>query len=444
MKSGFTEKELIRIWQRQLLNADGALTEDGQPLQIIHPGWLNDGGGPDFKDAVILIGQELVRGDIEVHLSPDGWFEHGHHLDVAYNRVILHVVMWADDGKPARLQNGGEAPTLVLSKYANIPVSQWSVVRSPSAVSTLPCRETVACLSKETMAQLLDKAGEERFLGKARRLQKDLFSLEAGQALYEGIMTALGYSRNKLPFLELARRLPLRRLEAKEDCSETEWLAQKQALLIGASGLLDASSVWLERALGKRQMRKMLKYAAVLTCPEALPRDAWHLVKVRPNNSPPVRLSAMSHLLQRYREMGLLEGLLNLVERAPPGRDGPKSLEAGLIVAENGVTLLGKERADEIIVNVLLPFTFVLSQTNPELGSKAREIYFLYPRLSANSVEAEMTERLGLSTGLVNSARRRRLNGSLVNSASRQQGLIHIYKNFCCQGKCNGCALGQL
>jgi hypothetical protein len=32
----------------------------------------------------------------------------------------------------------------------------------------------------------------------------------------------------------------------------------------------------------------------------------------------------------------------------------------------------------------------------------------------------------------------------LVNSAQRQQGLLHIYKTLCSQGKCDSCPLGKM
>jgi len=86
------EMEFVRIWQHQWLAQESLVTEDGQAVEVIHPGRFNDEEGPDFRDAIIVIGRELSRGDIEVHLKADDWQEHGHHRDANYNRVILHVV----------------------------------------------------------------------------------------------------------------------------------------------------------------------------------------------------------------------------------------------------------------------------------------------------------------------------------------------------------------
>jgi len=123
-------------------------------------------------------------------------------------------------------------------------------------------------------------------------------------------------------------------------------------------------------------------------------------------------------------------------------------LENGLMVSANGYwvshsdfgansqirnqALIGSRRAAEIIVNVLLPFTLAWSRLSlqPELGRKAINLYHHYPKLAVNSVERHMRNQLGLSS-------------SLVNSARRQQGLIHIYNTLCTQGKCNSCPLGN-
>ena len=92
--------------------------------------------------------------------------------------------------------------------------------------------------------------------------------------------------------------------------------------------------------------------------------------------------------------------------------------------------LLGRGRAADIVVNVLLPFVYAWSRlkANPELERKSVELYQQYPKLPINTVERHMITQLGLN---INS----------VNSARRQQGLIHIYRSLCTQGKCSHCPL---
>jgi hypothetical protein len=180
---------------------------------------------------------------------------------------------------------------------------------------------------------------------------------------------------------------------------------------------------------------------------EAMPPNSWHLFRIRPNNFPIRRLVAMSYLIIRYRRKGMPEEMVNIIREAPLNK-GHRRLEAALVVNTDGYrashfdfgarsriespTLLGRGRAADIVVNVLLPFVFAWGKLNsqPELSRKAFTLYHNYPRLSTNTMERHMIKQIGLDS-------------SLVNSAQRQQGLIHIYNTLCTQGKCDCCRLGH-
>ncbi len=432
------ESQVVKIW-RQLVNNIPLVTEGGESLTIIYPGRVNDNRGPDFRDAVVATSRGVKKGDIEVHVKSSDWQAHRHHHDPFYNRVILHVVMWHDT-KVAISQCREEVPVLALHKYITSPTGQY-----PSKPSNMPCLRVVDHLPDSVMAQFLDTVGEERFLGKATRFHTDLVKTEASQCLYQGIMMALGYARNKAPFLELASRLPLRVLEslAQGQITDEECLAQQQALLLGTAGLLP-SQRHQESSSGDKWVDRLERLWACFAPTEVMSHHDWHLFKVRPNNFPTRRLVAMSYLTLRYSERGICDGVVNTIRELPAGKNG---LEKGLMVTTSGYwashfdfgrklespTLIGRNRAADIVVNVLLPFTHAWGKLTgqPELATKAIDLYRRYPRLVENTVERHMRSQLGLSR-------------NLVNLAQRQQGLIHIYKTLCSQGRCNYCRLGQL
>jgi hypothetical protein len=443
------ESQIIKVWQYQLLDRTELATEGGEPIEIIYPGRINDDQGADFRDAVIAIRGKLIKGDIEVHVKSSGWQAHQHHRNPVYNRVILHVVMWHDTEMAANLQNGEHIPTLALHKYVKSP-SQWAEGEYPPAALGMPCFRAAERLTTGIIAEFLVSAGEARFLAKAARFQSDLAQMGASQSLYQGIMGALGYSKNKLPMLKLSRRLPLQNLESitKGRTSEEECLARQQALLLGTAGLLPSPGSNWHQGNDDKWIDKLERLWASSHPTEAMSRNEWHLFKVRPNNSPIRRIIAMSYLIHRYRRKGVFEELVNMVNEVPANK-GYCRLEKGLLVTTNGYwashfdfgsgsrmrspTLLGSRRAADIIVNVLLPFTFAWSQftSQPELERKAFDLYRCYPRLAANTVERHMMNQLGLSS-------------RLVNTAQRQQGLIHIYNTLCTQGGCNSCPLGEV
>ncbi len=436
--SNLKESQVVKMWQ-QLGNNVPLVTESGEPLVVIYPGRINDDRGADFRDAVVATSNGVQKGDIEVHVKSSDWRAHGHHHDPVYNRVILHVVMWHD--RQVVPNQGGEAvPVLALDKYMVSRSSQYPV-------EDMPCRRTVGYLSDSVMPQFLDAAGEERFLAKTAEFNADLAQMEASQCLYRGMMVALGYSKNKAPFRELARRLPLRLLEsvAHGEATDEECLARQQALLLGTAGLLPSQrpvrhqeanpdDIWVDR---------LERLWASFSPTEVMSHHDWNLFKVRPNNSPTRRIAAMSYLVVRYRERGMFDGVVDMVRKSLANK---KRLEQGLVVTADGYwashfdfgpgrrlespTLLGGHRAADIVVNVLLPLASAWGKLagQPELENNAVDLYHCYPRLVENSVERHMRNQLGLSR-------------SLVNSAQRQQGLIHIYSSLCAQGKCHRCPL---
>lgn len=443
-----SESLIIKIWQHLLLNGTELTTERGKPLKIVYPGRINDNRGADFRDAVIATNGGLIKGDIEVHVKSSDWRAHRHHHDPVYNRVILHVVMW-HNSEATNLQNGKGIHILDLHKYIKSPISQWLDRIEPPASLNMPCLKASEHLTTGIMAEFLDSAGEKRFLAKAAKFHTDLAQMEASQSLYQGIMGALGYSRNKLPFLELAHRLPLQILESitQGKISDEECLARQQALLLGTAGFLPSQrqSRHQENELDDKWIDQLERQWVSSPRTKAMPPSAWHLFRVRPNNSPIRRLAAMSYLILRYKVKGIFEELVNIVKEEPT-RQGYHRLQKGLVVTSNGYwashfdfssgsrirnqALIGSRRAADIVVNVLLPFTLAWSKvaSQPELERKTLDLYRRYSRLSANSVEKHMRNQL-------------RLSSNLVNSARRQQGLTHIYNTLCTQGRCNSCPL---
>lgn len=444
--NALSEGEVVCLWQRQARTGAVLTTAGGEPVEIIYPGRINDGQGADFRDAVVSVGGRLLKGDIEVHVRSSDWQAHRHHRDVAYERVVLHVVMRDDSRTATCLRNGGSVPVVSLDRCSGAD--------TPRASGHMACAGMAQTGGRDRLVEILDVAGEARFLAKVAGFRGDVDRMGAGQALYRGVMGALGYAGNKLPFLRLAERLPLDRLErgAREAATEEECLAWLQSRLLGTAGLLPS-----QRWGGQR--RDGLDDACVATLEElwasagtaigetgVMSPEVWHLSGVRPHNSPVRRLVAMSHLVHRYRERGMLDGLLGETAEESLSSGGPRRLEEVLMVAAHGYwasrsdfgrgsrtdspTLLGRPRASDIVVNVLLPFAFAWARSGrgPDQAAAALAVYRRYPILSANVLERHMRAQLGVVDGLIGSAR-------------QQQGLIHIYESRCTQGRCQVCEL---
>ena len=429
-----SEKLITLMWQ-QLLGRE-LITEGGERIKVIYPGRVNSDNGPDFRDTIIAIdGSNLLKGDIEVHVKPSDWYNHGHHFDSEYNNVILHVVTKHDGNSITVAQNGKPVPVVCL------PYELWyQAYLIP--YYRLPCFQLTKRRDEQALMELLGIAGEERFRQKASLFQAICQQEEAGQVLFQGMMRALGYSKNMKPFEELAHRVPLNFIEGIE---LRESLVLKQVWLLGTAGLLPSQRL-CGGFLKEREVQELEQiWQLIAKKAKTMSENDWNFSHIYPNNSPVRRIVAQSYLLQRYRETGLLRGILQLVKEAPLIA-GYRWLEDSLIVFGNGYwqdhfdfdvgaktrksALLGHGKAAEIIINVILPFAFSRGEIASEAGlkEKAIELYNHYPKLAENELTSHMARQLCLED-------------TADFTACQQQGLIHIFRNNCREGRCSECPL---
>jgi hypothetical protein len=86
-----TEAKFQLLWKKQAFADQVLVTTSGKKIQLLKPGTINFGPGPDFLGACLRIDNEEHTGNIELHLHAKDWYNHGHHKDSMYDSVILHV-----------------------------------------------------------------------------------------------------------------------------------------------------------------------------------------------------------------------------------------------------------------------------------------------------------------------------------------------------------------
>jgi len=198
VKPGRGEARLAALWEA---GARGALRlEDGRALRVVFPGVPGGGAGPDFREAMLDAGGDLLRGDVEIHLRASGWRAHGHHRDPAYAGVVLHVVGENDSGAAATLHAGGRAIAVL-------------VLRQPQAQGAFPPPFTPPCALATARGSdpgpALERLGLRRLRMKAARAALLVEASGPGQALYAHALETLAGPANRSAFAALARRLPL-------------------------------------------------------------------------------------------------------------------------------------------------------------------------------------------------------------------------------------------
>jgi hypothetical protein len=127
------------------------------------------------------------------------------------------------------------------------------------------------------------------------------------QLLYEGLMEGMGFAKNRVPFLFLARAVNLGALR-RFGLDDRETVA---AILFGAAGLLPRSVPDAESRLYVRTLRRRwARLRPVLCVPLLHPAD-WLFFRLRPANFPPARLAAVAGLLPVLFGKGALHGILS-------------------------------------------------------------------------------------------------------------------------------------
>jgi hypothetical protein len=212
----FAEKLLQKIWLRGDFDRANAVLSDGRRVRIVHPGKWNLLGGPDFADARLRFGDHCERetvGDIEVHLRAADWDSHGHAHDPAYDRVILHVVLFPTErGHVTRGVGGSEIPVLALLPLLHRALEEFAaddaveslanrpLASLPDELGSLPAGDRVTLLRLRSGARWQQKVYYARL-----RIQR--LGWEA--ACHHAALEILGFRFNRAPMLRIAGEWPL-------------------------------------------------------------------------------------------------------------------------------------------------------------------------------------------------------------------------------------------
>jgi hypothetical protein len=267
------------------------------------------------------------------------------------------------------------------------------------------------------------------------------------QLLYEGVMEALGYSKNRSSFLALARsaRLDFLRRHGLDDPATT------MAILFGVAGLLPPA-----REIPDREARA---YAGMLRSRwrtirpsfkgPALNAGDWQFFRLRPSNFPTARLAAVCYILPNLFGDGMFRELVSLFkETDPAGAEVPRHLRSFFTSEPDSfwrchcrfgpptagrVVGLGPSRVNGIIINVIVPLMLLYARVfgDHAIRQHAKDLPAFLHGAERNGITRQLEREL--------------VRGKLpVDSAGRQQGLIQLFRFYCSAGRCAECAIGRI
>ena len=172
-----------KLWKNRTALQQGLRTEAGRRVKVLYPGRPGISAGPDFRDALLEIeGLGLVRGDVELHLRQRDWAAHGHSCDPNYNGVVVHGALQVDTADTP-LQNGGRAPMLSLDSLLAVSSPEENPAPKLDLWPLLAQHGFAKPATTEEAGELLDWAGDQRFLGKASTFRRFINEQRPDQTL---------------------------------------------------------------------------------------------------------------------------------------------------------------------------------------------------------------------------------------------------------------------
>lgn len=416
----YVEELMQYVWQHRLWLQQDMRTVDGRRVQVLDPGSLNRGSGPDFFNAKVKIDGRVWAGDVEIHVKASDWARHGHDGNRAYESVILHVVD-RDDAVIHRA-DGEVIPQLRMPCSPDFHLRYKALV--DRADRDLPCAERMRETAPVYLTDWLSTLGYERIYDKCDRVT-GLLERVAGDwesVCYVTVARCLGFGVNGDPFERLALSVPLPTVGKHSDD-----LKAIEALLFGQSGLIETAaddySAELQREYG------YLRHKFGLTAPESL---NWKMSGMRPGNFPHRRIALLARLLHggfrmlsRILDVESVDDAMCLFASDPEGywRD---HYVFGTAAARSAGTM-SEASVRGMVINAVVPLQFAYGTVHgrQDLTDRAVELLLSLP------AERNMVVRMFEAGGIK------------ARDAFTSQALIQLRRNYCERHKCLYCRVGH-
>ena len=412
-----TEKLLQYIWQFQYFNKTALTTVDGETLQIIYPGYLNNNQGPDFLEAKIKVGDTNWAGNIELHMLSSDWHAHKHSDDKNYKNIILHVV-WLED-------NDMELPFPVLelqNRISKFLLSRYDELMS--AATFIPCEKSI-----HQVELLIWKSWKDRLL--AERLQNKASVIFDHLAINKNhweetfwwlIANNFGIKVNSDAFEKIARSLPLNILAKHKN-----QIQQVEALLFGQAGLLNNNfTEAYPQMLQNEYAFYKVKYKLQ---PVTIP---LFFLRMRPANFPTVRLAQLAILIHQS------VNLFSIIKEAKTLKEIKELLNVTAndywhyhyILDEASAfreKRLGSQMVNNILINTIIPIVFAFGLYHKNEMYKNKALQWL------EQVAAEKNNITNAFASLKTENK----------NAFDSQALIQLKNEYCNKKRCLECAVGN-
>ncbi len=479
------EELIYKIWEEKRIDSS-LTTVDGIVVEIIDCGIRNtDEAGPDYRNARIKIGNLTYTGDVEIDTLHSDWKAHGHNLNQRYNKVILHAVLSTDANYPFVVtQSGRKVPTLSLESFLSSTIrlniqKDLKEIKSDEKIK-MACSQLNHITDRRQKLNYLKNLGLLRFRKKCERnierlkelalleqlqikepkvyhdfhkeitsrvfTQKDFERFDLWQQLYyEQLFEALGYSKNKEIMLKLSKSADVKFIKSIDSLSKEKI----ESILFHISGLFPTVIDIPDEETSEYMRNSMEIWNSVKSNYDSglINKNDWNFFKMRPQNFPTIRIAAGARLLEKIILHDQLIHLLNLFNDHNETNKFVTKLRNEMITKGEGYWadhynfnkktktklnyFIGLGRADEMVVNIILPILSVYFEihSHKENSQRVLDLYLNYYQKESNSLVDQVNDTLGFKNEKFRSV--------------YYQGMIELFRNFCIRNKCLDCEIGK-
>lgn len=481
------ESELYDIWKKNAFNPY-ILNDEGLKIEILDCGEPNtDQSGPDFRNARVKIGNITYVGDIEIDNSHSDWKAHGHYLNKRYNKVILHTYLLQNNASCfVYTQSGRRIPSLSFNSLVKeqVVVSSQDKTESKSKVNncSIPCKTLLPQISDAEKLDIFYQFGIEKFKKKCEKMierlrellfidemkieeplikydipkefQEKKFSKQEinktelwEQLFYEFLFEALGYSQNRGIMQKIAKNADLKYFRSINNGENR--VVKFESALMNIAGLIPKDIASVDDN-SSDYLRKVYEYRTELLdlyTGKTFHEEDWHFFKLRPQNFPTIRLAAGARMINHILNDEFIHLLVKKFSEVYNVSVLSQLIQKMLIIKSDGYWsrhyifnkpaketikyFIGSNRADEIMLNVILPFMYVYFDLfdNEKLTNKVLKMFSEAKLNLDNSLVREISECFELG----NSWQRCVIN----------QGMLELFRNHCSKELCSECPIGK-
>jgi hypothetical protein len=415
-----TEEFLTYIWKYGLFERTSLISDTGEAVEVIALGEHNTNAGPDFINAKIRIGNTLWAGNVEIHLNASDWKKHSHQTDKAYDNVILHVVLKAD--QPTTRTNATTIPTVELKFNGQLYSNYTYLIGNKTWIS---CHNHIARIDRLLLQSWLSSVMVERLESKTNTIDDWLEKYQHNweEVFYIQLARSFGFHLNAEPFERIARSLPFNILGRHKNS-----LFQLEALLFGQAGFLsDEGGDEYESQLKAEYDHLRHKYNL-----KPVDMHLWKFMRLRPVNFPTVRLAQFAALVNTstglFRKILEAENLPSLVRlfSIRPSAYWETHYKFGSVGAARKKTL-GEEASRTLLINTVIPLVFLYGHKRGDEKLKARAVEFLSQLPAEKNAVIKRWEKAGVK----------------AESALDTQALLQLRSNYCQKKQCLRCVVGS-